>query len=204
MIASYGAGAVVAASDQHFDWAQKELGTLRATQLFSARGIGFIASRIANEHPGWELGGPHLRFLCCSETLRDASPPSGVKVRLLSPPEFKDLYERRDLPNVLSRPDAQNTDRIVAGAYRGGSLVAAAGASEDAPGFWQIGVDTLPVARRSGAATLVVSILTAHLLNNQIAPYYSTLIANVTSQPLAGAVGYWPAWLEMEARPITS
>jgi hypothetical protein len=74
MIAEYGAGAVIAAADQHFDWAKKELATLRSTRLFSARGISFISSRIESEHPGWKPGGPHLRFLCCDETLKAATP----------------------------------------------------------------------------------------------------------------------------------
>jgi hypothetical protein len=93
-------------------------------------------------------------------------------------------------------------DRLLAAAYGEGALLAAAGASEDAPRLWEIRVDTIAGARRRGLAALVVWQLTARLLRDGIAPYYSTLISNVVSQRVAQRVGYWPAWIEMEARLI--
>lgn len=203
MIAAYGAGVVVACSDPHFSWAQQTLGSLRQTQLFSTACISEISTRIEREHPGWELGGPHLRFLCATETLVPEPRVDGVEVRLLAPAQFAQLYARRaELSNALGQPGPENSDRLLAAAYRNGDLVAAAGASEDAPGLWQIGVDTLADARQRGLGSLVVWHLTARLLRDGIAPYYSTLIANVVSQRVAQGVGYWPTWLEMEARPI--
>jgi hypothetical protein len=203
MVAAYGAGAVIAASDHHFGWVQENFATLRRDQFFSARCIAEISSRVESEHPGWELGGPHLRFLCCTETLTPEPRLDGIDVRLLAQPEFAHLYTRRsDLPNALSQPGSENPDRLVAAAYREGMLVAAAGASEDAPRLWQVGVDTMAGARQGGLARLVVRKLTARLLREGIAPYYSTLVANVVSQRVARAVGYWPAWIEIEARPI--
>lgn len=202
MVAAYGQGAVVACSDAHFEWARQNLGHLRQTQLFSTACISELSSRIESEHPGWELGGPHLRFLCASDSLTPEPHLGGVEVRLLQPAEFAHLYERRaELSNALGEPGTENSDRLVAAAYRDGALLAAAGASEDAPALWQIGVDTLTDARRRGLASLVVWHLTARLLRDGIAAYYSTLIANVVSQRVARVVGYWPAWIEMEARP---
>jgi hypothetical protein len=203
MIAAYGAGAVVACSDAHFEWAYENLGSLRQTQLFSTACISELSSRVESEHPGWEMGGPHLRFLCASDTLTPEPRVDGVEVRLLEPAEFAHLYARRTgLSNALGEPGSENVDRLVAAAYRDGTLVAAAGASEDAPRLWQIGVDTIAGARRRGLASLVVWQLTARLLRDGIAPYYSTLISNLISQRVARSVGYWPAWIEMEARPI--
>jgi hypothetical protein len=203
MIAAYGSGAVIACSDAHFKWAKEALGSLRQTQLFSTACISEISIKVEREHPGWELGGPHLRFLCASDTLTPEPHANGVEVRLLEPAEFAPLYARRsELSNALGQQGSENTDRLVAAAYRGGKLLAAAGASEDAPVFWQIGVDTIADARQRGLASLVVWQLTATLLRDGIAPYYSTLIANVASQRVARLVGYWPAWIEMEARPI--
>jgi len=149
------------------------------------------------------MGGPHLRFLCASDTLKPEPRVEGVEVRLLGPAEFAHLYaQRTGLSNALGEPGPENTDRLVAAAYSDGTLVAAAGASEDAPRLWQIGVDTIAGARQRGLASLVVWQLTARLLRDGIAPYYSTLISNLISQRVAGLVGYWPAWIEMEARPI--
>ena len=203
MIVAYGAGAVVACSDFHFEWAYQSLRSLRQTQLFSTACISELSSRIETEHPGWEMGGPHLRFLCASDTLKPEPRVEGVEVRLLGPAEFAHLYaQRTGLSNALGEPGPENTDRLVAAAYSDGTLVAAAGASEDAPRLWQIGVDTIAGARQRGLASLVVWQLTARLLRDGIAPYYSTLISNLISQRVAGLVGYWPAWIEMEARPI--
>jgi GNAT acetyltransferase-like protein len=203
LIAAYGAGAVVACSDAHFEWARENLGSLTPTQLFSTACISGLSRRIKNEHPGWEVGGPHLRFLCASDSIAPEPRVEGVEVRLLEPAEFAHLYARRaDLSNALGEPGLENTDRLVAAAYSDNTLVAAAGASDDAHRFWQIGVDTMSGARQRGLATLVVWQLTARLLRDGIAPYYATLIANLISQRVARSVGYWPAWIEMEARPI--
>jgi hypothetical protein len=203
MIAAYGGGAVIACSDAHFKWTQETLGSLRQTQLFSTACISEISARIEREHPGWELGGPHLRFLCASDTLVPEPYIDGVKVRLLEPAEFAGLYARRtELSNALGQPGPANADRLLAAAYHDGSLVAAAGASADASRLWDIGVDKIPDARRRGLAHLVVWHLTSRLLSDGIAPRYSTLIANVVSQRVARVVGYWPAWIEMEARPV--
>jgi hypothetical protein len=203
MIVAYGAGAVVACSDAHFEWASENLGSLRQTQLFSTACISELSGRVEREHPGWELGGPHLRFLCASDTLTPEPRVDGIEVYLMEPAEFAHLYaQRSDLSNALGQPGPENADRLVAAAYSEGTLVAAAGASEDAPGLWQIGVDTIAGVRQRGLASLVVWNLTARLLRDGIAPYYSTLISNLISQRVARSVGYWPAWLEMEARPI--
>jgi hypothetical protein len=203
MVAAYGAGAVVACSDAYFQWASQNLRSLRQTQLFSTACISELSRKIESEHPGWEMGGPHLRFLCARDSLAPEPQVDGVEVRVLEPAAFGHLYARRaDLSNALGQPGPENADRLVAAAYRDGALVAAAGASEDAPRLWQIGVDTMAGSRQRGLASLVVWQLTARLLRDRIAPYYSTLIANVVSQRVARAVGYWPAWIEMEARPI--
>jgi hypothetical protein len=201
MIAAYGQGAVVACSDAHLEWAHHNLGSLRQTQLFSTACISELSNRIESEHPGWELGGPHLRFLCASDSLMPEPRLDGVDVRLLQPDEFAHLYAgRADLSNALGSPGVENADRLLAAAYGEGALLAAAGASQDALRLWQIGVDTIAGARRRGLAALVVWQLTARLLGDGIAPYYSTLISNVVSQRVAQRVGYWPAWIEMEAR----
>lgn len=204
MIAAYGPGAVVACSALHFRWAQENLTSLRQTQLFSTACISELSSRIETEQPGWELGGPHLRFLCASDTLKPEPRVDGVEVRLLKTAEFAHLYAHRTgLSNALGEPGPENLDRLVAAAYSDdGTLAAAAGASEDAPRLWQIGVDTIVGAGQRGLASLAVWQLTARLLRDGIAPYYSTLISNLISQRVAALVGYWPAWIEMEARPI--
>src|SRR5215469_11063222 len=93
MIVGYGAGAVIAASEKHFQWAQQELATLGPNQLFSAPGISSVANRLSAKDPGWELGGPCLRFLCSHETLTPLVPQDEeIEVRLLAPPEFSNLY----------------------------------------------------------------------------------------------------------------
>jgi|SRR5579862_624937 len=146
MIAAYGAGALIACSDAYFKWAQETLGSLRPTQLFSTACISEISSRIGRQYPSWELGGPHLRFLCATETLVAEPHVDGVEVRILARAEFAQLYSRRaELSNALGEPGAENTDQLLAAAYRDDELVAGRGS---------VGRRATPLAAWSGHDSL--------------------------------------------------
>ena len=56
---------------------------------------------------------------------------TGSRCGFWSPRRLPHLYaSRTDLSNALGQPGPENVDRLVAAAYSGGTLVAAAGASE--------------------------------------------------------------------------
>lgn len=57
MVAAYGAGAIIAASDAHFQWTQENLATLRRDQLFSAACIAAISNRIEANIQGGSWAG---------------------------------------------------------------------------------------------------------------------------------------------------
>ena len=127
------------------------------------------------------MGGPHLRFLCASDTLTPLNRVStGSRCGFWNPRRFAALVckPHRSVRNALGQPGPENVDRLVAAAYSGGTLVAAAGASEDAPRLWQIGVDTIKWCATSADSRPGGLAVNRAPATPSIAPYYSTLISN--------------------------
>jgi len=200
---SFGSGVFVSCETSLLPWAKAHLEALGRDEIFSPRCLAEIRGEVEKVHPKLTLTDPFIRFLCASETLTGEPNLEGdVEVRLLEPPNFDDLYRRIDLRHVLSEdrnhlgPPEKRRDRLVVAAYRSDALAAVAGASADAAKMWNIGVDSLSGHRRKGLATRVVWQLTQRVLQESVAPYYSTRISNVASQRVAVRVGYWPCWIE--------
>jgi hypothetical protein len=199
-IVSFGGGVMIACSEQHFKWAEKTLAMLDPEDVFTPRWLEATRVMIENEQPGWELSPPALRFLCATEIMSTEPANQGLSVRLMKPSDLPELERYRPLlPNALSN-NSGSSDQVIAAVFEGGALVAASGASSDAPGMWQVGVDTLIESRRHGAGRLAVWHLTRYVLQQNVAPFYSTHFGNLASQRLARSVGYWPCWLETYAR----
>ena len=66
--------------------------------------------------------------------------------------------------------------------------------SADSQTMWQIGVDMRPAYRGNGIGVKLVNMLTIETLARGVVPYYTTDIANISSQKVAVKSGYLPAW----------
>ena len=122
------------------------------------------------------------------------------EMRLLSPPDFDDLY----LPawsNALCAA-RRELDVLGVGAYDGGRLIGLAACSADCDTMWQIGIDVLPEYRRRGIASALTRRLAAEILSRGKVPFYCAAWSNIPSVKNAIAAGFRPAWVELTAKPI--
>lgn len=120
-------------------------------------------------------------------------------IRVLEPSYFSGLY----LPewgNALCK-DRKERDMLCVGAYQDNELTALAGASADCETMWQIGVDVLPAYRGRGLAKAVTSRLAAEVFARGKVPFYCAAWSNIPSVRNALACGFYPAWVQLTARP---
>ena len=120
-------------------------------------------------------------------------------IRVLEPSDFSGLY----LPewgNALCK-ERKERDMLCAGAYQDNELTALAGASADCDTMWQIGVDVLPAYRGRGLAKAVTSRLAAEVFARGKVPFYCAAWSNIPSVRNALACGFYPAWVQLTARP---
>ena len=108
------------------------------------------------------------------------------------------FYGQNQFPNAISKSFNKNRpDKIVVCAYDGEKIMGMAGCSEDAPKWYQIGVDVLPQYRNKGIATYLVTLLKDKIIKQGNIPFYGTTIANYSSWNVALKSGFTPAWLEI-------
>ena len=77
-----------------------------------------------------------------------------------------------------------------------------AGASEDAKGWLQIGVDVMPEYRSMGVGTYLVTLLKNKIEDDGNIAFYGTSISNYHSWNIALNSGFYPAWLEISTKRI--
>ena len=75
-----------------------------------------------------------------------------------------------------------------------------AGCSEDAPGWFQIGIDVEQEYRSRGVGTGLVSLLKEQVLETGGIPFYGTAVAGYHSRNVALNCGFRPAWVEIGAK----
>ena len=120
-------------------------------------------------------------------------------MRVLEQSDFSGLY----LPewgNALCK-ERKERDMLCVGAYENKKLTALAGASADCDQMWQIGVDVLPAYRGRGLAKAVTSCLPAEVFARGKVPFYCAAWSNIPSVRNALACGFYPAWVQLTARP---
>ena len=88
-------------------------------------------------------------------------------------------------------------DLLGVAALRAGEIVGMAGASGDSPAMWQIGINIDPSCRGEGIAKLLVSLLKNEILKEGVLPFYGTSMSHISSQRVALASGFVPAWAEL-------
>ena len=145
---------------------------------------------------GKRLNQTHHMFLPLTEAL-----PTRTQCEIL-PFEREDLrpfYPNTDFPNALAPSlEAMRPDMLAFAAKDGGQIIGVAGASADAPLWWQIGVDVHPAYRKQGLAAHLVSLLRGEVEKRGCIPYYGTSLSNLASKGTALHCGFRPAWVETE------
>ncbi len=117
--------------------------------------------------------------------------------------EIEPFYEGGRFPNALCERYIENRpDRIAVCAYDGNEIMGMAGCSEDAPGWFQIGIDVFPEYRGKGIGTYLSLLMKNEIIRHGGIPFYGTSAANVHSQNIAMNCGFRPAWVEIEAECI--
>ena len=120
--------------------------------------------------------------------------------RLMKLADINKLYPNEKWPNALhSRESYLRPDVLALAALDGGRTAGMAGASADAPGVWQIGIDVLPEYRGRGLGRLLVSGLASEVRRRGAAPFYYTSLSNIHSQNIAISCGFRLAWVDVSA-----
>lgn len=121
------------------------------------------------------------------------------EMRILEKESFADLY-KPEWSNALCEKRC-HLDVLAVGAYDKDKLIGLAGCSADCETMWQIGIDVLPEYRRQGIASAITSRLAIEILNRGKVPFYCAAWCNVKSIRNAIKCGFYPAWVEMTAKP---
>ena len=125
----------------------------------------------------------------------------GLEVRLFRDKEIEAFRGDDRFTNAYSFcPEAP--DRIGAAAVRDGNILAMAGASEDSPEFWQIGIDVTKEARGQGLGVLLTSLLRDEILAMGHVPYYGAAVSHTISQNIAIRSGFILGWTELTTERI--
>ena len=151
---------------------------------------------------GYTLSQTHHMFLPRTSgtpasllTVRD-----DVEIRWYEGEEILPFYGDPRLPNAICpEPNSDRPDRVVVCAYNGGELVGMAGASEDAAGWMQIGIDVVPAYRSRGLGSHLVALLKERIIKMGAIPFYGTSVSNYHSWNIALNCGFAPAWVEVGA-----
>lgn len=127
--------------------------------------------------------------------------PDGFTLRWLERGDIQAFYPNSAWPNALQEADNPNRpDALALAAMDGGKIIGMAGASIDAPGLWQAGIDVAPGYRGRGLAALLVRGLCHEIQRRGALPFYGTSLSNLHSQNIARNCGFFPAWVEVSAK----
>ena len=121
------------------------------------------------------------------------------ELRLLEQKDFAELYT--DTWSNALCADRKELDVLGIGAYEHGRLIGLAGCSADCSTMWQIGVDVLPDFRRKGIASALTGRLALEIIARGKVPFYCAAWSNLRSARNAVKSGFFPAWVEMTAKP---
>jgi len=98
--------------------------------------------------------------------------------------------------------DEAAPDVFGAAAMKSGEILAMAGASQDSPYMWQIGINTVDGHEGKGLGTMLVAIVKNEALDRGFLPYYGTAVSHIASQRVALKAGFLPIWTELTTKPI--
>lgn len=134
------------------------------------------------------------------ERVRAALPE--LRLESFSDSDILPFYGHPLLKNAILKEFApERPDRILLCAYIDDELIGAAGCSEDAKDWMQIGVDVDAHFRSKGLGSLLVNMLKNELEDNGFIPFYGTSVSNYRSWNIALNCGFRPAWVEIGSTP---
>lgn len=150
---------------------------------------------------GYTLSQSHHMFL----PQEDVIPQGSFETKWYSDTEIHQFYGDERFPNAIcDRFRPERPDRLVVCAIIGGEIAGMAGCSEDARGFQQIGIDTMPKFRSQGIGTYLVTLLKNEILRRGDIPFYGTSLSNLHSWNIAIKCGFRPAWVEIGCKKINN
>lgn len=126
----------------------------------------------------------------------EVNPRKNLHVRRFSGAQAQAFCADERFPNLIANPPA---DTVIC-AYDGENIMGAVGTSEDAAGWYQIGVDVMPAYRGRGIGTELVSLMKEDIRSRGGIPFYATSVSNLVSWNLALSAGFRPYWVEIGAK----
>ena len=191
----FGHGVVIRALPEVAAWCREQFAGVQPEFLFDGEHVYELETALRRH--GLMLRGTSTHYL-----LRDMPElplPEGFDYRLLTRPEVNALHPGDAFPFAFN---GDGSDAIALTAERDGKLAALTSADDLWGDMWQIGIQVLSEARRSGLACGLVSRLAREIVALGKTPFYSTWAGNMGSTRTALRCGFHPAWLSMEAIPL--
>ena len=192
---SYGNNVVASTSRELQGTLEDYLSRTDASHAFETPGIHILSDSLS--HYGQKICFMAEYFL--PDMGRLAPLDCRYEMRILEKGSFTDLY-KPEWSNALCEKRS-HLDVLAVGAYDDERLIGLAGCSADCEAMWQIGIDVLPEYRRQGVASALTSRLAIEILRRGKVPFYCAAWCNVRSVRNAIKCGFYPAWVEMTAKP---
>ncbi len=127
--------------------------------------------------------------------------PTNYELRILHQEDFKNLYIK-EWGNALCEK-RRHLDVLGVSAYDNNKLIGLAACSADCDTMYQIGIDVLFPYRRQGVASALTSALALEILSLGKVPFYCAAWSNIKSVRNAVKCGFYPAWVELTAKPAS-
>jgi predicted GNAT family acetyltransferase len=193
----FGTLVAIVASDEYLEIARSY--TRSAQEWFGVSILNEIAS-IGRKY-GQQLGAAHHKYVAQADQLSTMNLPDGYTCKQVEADEMESIYlHAPPSHNALTygRKSHRSDIRAVTARHRS-EIVGIAGASEDADGLFQIGVDVVEEHRRRGIGTHIVSKLAESILEGGGVPFYTATTSNIASQRLCISAGFRPVCVELYA-----
>ena len=189
---SYGSGVVVSACSEEIAALGREYVQANPyPYTFETPSLHWLTDRFAP----WNARPKSMAEYFLPDPDRVPDLPCPYPTRLLTPPDFTDLY-RPEWSNAISAA-RKELDVLGVGAYDGDRLIGFAACSADCDAMWQIGIDVLPEYRRMGIASALTARLTHEILDRGKVPFYCAAWSNIGSVRNAITCGFRPAWVHL-------
>lgn len=194
---TFGGGAVITAAEPMQDFLREYIKNKQGHWLFELPNLLPIQHEL--EKHGYALTQTHHLFL----PDREAPVTEDRPVKWYFGEELTQFRCDPRFPNAIEAMDvdlpAESPLKMAVCAYHGDQIIGIAGCAEDAPGWYQIGIDVLPEYRSQGLGKYLTALMKNAITRQGGIPYYITSTAGYHSWKIALACGFRPAWVEIGA-----